>query len=170
MCIPATFVNFAYGSNMLTRRMRERAPSARAVAVAVLSGYELRWHKISKDGSGKCDVVPIATTPDAVTGVLYEILTSEKGELDKAEGLGNGYAETEMVVESESGSTRALVYYATNVDPSAVPYTWYKALVVAGAKEHSLPVAYIRKLDAVSARVDSNVKRAQKYFSIANAV
>lgn len=50
-----TFLNFAYGSNMLTDRLRERVPSARPVAVARLAGHSLRWHKVSIDGSGKCD-------------------------------------------------------------------------------------------------------------------
>ena len=51
-----TFLNFAYGSNLLTYCLRERVPSARPVTVARLAGHSLRWHKVSMDGSGKCDV------------------------------------------------------------------------------------------------------------------
>lgn len=50
--------SFAYDSNMLSARLRERAPSARALGVAVLRVHELKWHKVAKDGSGKCDLVP----------------------------------------------------------------------------------------------------------------
>jgi gamma-glutamylcyclotransferase len=49
----ATIVNFAYGSNMLTRRLRERAPSARTVGTGVLHGHTLRWHKVGQDSSGQ---------------------------------------------------------------------------------------------------------------------
>lgn len=56
-----TFLNFAYGSNMLTARLRERVSSARPVGTACLPGFSLRWHKVSVDRSGKCDVVEDAT-------------------------------------------------------------------------------------------------------------
>ena len=45
-----SFITFAYGSNMLTSRLRRRCPSAMPLGVATLIGYELRWHKKSKDG------------------------------------------------------------------------------------------------------------------------
>lgn len=51
------FLSFACGSNMLTARLRERVSSARPVGTACLPGFSLRWHKVSVDGSGKCDVV-----------------------------------------------------------------------------------------------------------------
>jgi len=45
---------FAYGSNMLTRRLKAplRAPSAVARAVASIAGFAVRFHKVSADGSG----------------------------------------------------------------------------------------------------------------------
>ena len=48
---------FAYGSNMSSRRLRERMPGARAESRAILPCHRLAWHKIGKDGSGKCDIV-----------------------------------------------------------------------------------------------------------------
>lgn len=164
-----TFLNFAYGSNMLTRRLRERVPSAQPIAVAVLTGYELRWHKVSQDGSGKCDVVQVNAPQAKVVGVVYEILSSEKAALDAAEGLGNGYAEKQVVLETEGGEVHAQTYYATNIESSQVPYAWYKALVVAGAKEHGLPDEYVSAIEAVAANADANASRAEKNFTIANA-
>ena len=163
-----TFLNFAYGSNMLTRRLQERVPSARPISIASLTGYELRWHKVSQDHSGKCDVVQVETPQVKVLGIVYEILTSEKASLDAAEGLGNGYDEKQVVLETKGGTMQAQAYFATNIDPSQLPYTWYKALVVAGAKEHGLPAAYVSKLEAVAAKVDANAQRAAKNFAIAN--
>ena len=35
-------------------------------------------------------------------------------------------------------------------DPSLTPYDWYKAFVLAGAREHGLPQDYVAALDAVA--------------------
>lgn len=58
-----TVLYFAYGSNLCLPRLRSRVPSVALVGTAVLSGYELRWHKRSTDTSGKCDVIA-APDPD----------------------------------------------------------------------------------------------------------
>lgn len=169
MSAERTFLNFAYGSNMLTRRIQERVPSARRIATAILAGYELRWHKVNRDGSGKCDIVHVQTPQAKVLGVVYEILRSQKPALDAAEGLGNGYDEAQIVVQAAGGEMHVQTYFATEIDSSSVPYLWYKALVVAGAKEHGLPNAYISTLEAVAAAVDANAPRAAKNFAMANA-
>lgn len=152
-------VNFAYGSNMLSRRLQERVPSARALGVATLSGHQLRWHKLSKkDGSGKCDVV--AATPEAeVYGVLFAIALAEKPKLDAAEGLGAGYAERHVVVVHRGRPVTATMYYATNINAALKPYSWYRELVVAGAREHGLPEAYVAALEGVPVIQDADGKR-----------
>lgn len=155
----ATFVMFTYGSNMLTARIRERCPSAAALGMAELHGYELRWHKRSRHGSGKCDVVETSGAPVVVYGVLYEIPIGEKPALDRAEGLGNGYEEKYVEVTFKEAPRVASIYYATDIDPSLKPYTWYKALVVAGAKEHNLPEKYIERLLATDAMEDPSRER-----------
>lgn len=157
-----TFVSFAYGSNMLSSRIQERCPSARALGVAELHGHELKWHKRSTDGSGKCDVVQAKDEKRIVYGVLFEIPATEKSELDKAEGLGNGYEEKQVQVVFAGKPRTVTLYAATNTDSSLKPYTWYKAFVVAGAKEHKLPNEYIRQLEAVEATQDPNRERHDK--------
>lgn len=152
-----SFVTFAYGSNMFTARIRERCPSARVIGVAELRGYELRWHKVSKkDGSGKCDIVAVDTPNASVFGVLYEIAVHDKTALDRAEGLGAGYEEIKIEVDCGGRQVTAKAYRATNINPSLRPYTWYRALVIAGAKEHGLPARYIAGLESVPADHDSN--------------
>ena len=160
-----TFLYFAYGSNMLTRRLLGRTPSARTVGVATLAGHELRWHKVSKDGSGKCDIVP-AAVDSAVYGVLYEIALTDKPALDKAEGLGWGYKQVQLEVQSEIGPLLALSYQATNIDHGTKPYDWYKALVVAGAQEHKLAADYVQALQAVTAVEDWNGQRAAENLRV----
>ncbi|HXT40654.1 MAG TPA: gamma-glutamylcyclotransferase family protein [Candidatus Angelobacter sp.] len=161
---PKTFVTFAYGSNMLCSRIQdqERCPSARALGVAELHGHELKWHKRSKDGSGKCDVVQAKDKKQIVYGVLFEIAASEKSELDTAEGRGNGYEEKQVQVVFGGAPRTVSLYAATKTDSSLKPYTWYKAFVVAGAKEHKLPSEYIRQLEAVEATQDPDRERERR--------
>lgn len=139
-----------------------RCPSARALGVGELRGYELKWHKRSTDGSGKCDVVPANDENQIVYGVLFEISASEKSKLDEAEGLGNGYEEKQVQVVFAGKPRTVTLYAATKTDSSLKPYTWYKAFVVAGAKEHKLPGEYIRQLEAVEATEDPNRERHDK--------
>src|SRR4249920_812082 len=85
---------FAYGSNMLTARLRERVPSATAIGIGRLEGHVLCWDKRSwRDGSGKCDAEYTGQRSDVVWGVVFEFELEEKPALDQAEGLGNGYME-----------------------------------------------------------------------------
>jgi len=158
---PNTFLYFAYGSNMATRRLRaaRRCPSAQAQGVAELRGYELRWHKKSKkDGSGKCDVVH-GNGEARVLGVLFSIADGERGELDDAEGQGKGYERSQMAVWHGSVELQATLYVATCTDATLKPYMWYKAWVVAGAKEHGLPADYIAMLEATPAIEDPEQAR-----------
>ena len=153
------FTTFAYGSNMPTARLRERCPSATPVGVAVLNGYELRWHKRSIDGSGKCDIVPTASPETRVFGVLYRVAAYEKRNLDQAEGLGQGYAEIDIDVLCDGTPIAAKAYQATDIDHSLRPFSWYRALVVAGAREHRMPEDYIALLEAVATQEDSDRAR-----------
>ena len=165
-----TFVVFAYGSNMLTTRLQERCSSARALGTAELRGYALRWHKRSRtDGSGKCDVVESAAAGAVVFGVLYEIALHEKRALDVAEGLGHGYEAKSVGVVFEGTKRAPLLYYATDIEPSLRPYAWYKAFVVAGAREHGLPAKYIDRLEATEATEDPDRERDARNRKILTA-
>ena len=154
-----TFVTFAYGSNMLTRRIKARCLSATPLGIARLDGHELRWHKRSRDDSGKCDVVESATAGAVVFGVLFRIEKAEERALDKAEGVGRGYEKRTATVTCSGEPHSASVYFATDIEDSLKPYTWYKALVVAGAKEHCLPAAYVAHLEAAEAIKDLDGER-----------
>jgi gamma-glutamylcyclotransferase len=165
-----TFHYFAYGSNLLSARLKERTPSARVVGPAVLDRHELRWHKAAADGSGKCDVVQVdEPVGRQVLGVVYQIALSEKPDLDAAETLGVGYAEREAVVQIAGSSLNAWLYYAIKIDAGSVPYDWYKALVLGGAKEHALDARYVRMLQAVQSKQDEDTLRAERHFGLANS-
>lgn len=154
-----TFVTFAYGSNMPVARLHKRCPSARAIGIAQLPGHELRWHKRSIDSSGKCDIVAVDTPHASVFGVLYEIAAHQKTALDKAEGLGAGYEEIEIEVLCDGNPVKATAYQATNTDSTLRPYTWYRALVISGAKEYGLSASYIAGLESSPADEDTDLAR-----------
>ncbi|MGO8374635.1 gamma-glutamylcyclotransferase family protein [Rhizobium ruizarguesonis] len=159
------FIAFAYGSNMPAARLQEPCPSARPVGVAELRGYELRWHKKSKDGSGKSDIVATDRPGASVFGVHYKVLSSERAGLDRAEGLGSGYDETDIEVHRGPDQLTAKAYAAA-IDPLLKPYTWYRDLTIAGAREHGLPPDYIAGLESVSAEKDPDEKRHNTHVAL----
>ena len=155
---------FAYGSNMLTARLRERVPSATAIGIGQLAGHALRWDKRSwGDGSGKCDAEATGRQDDVVWGVLFELDPDDKPALDKAEGLGAGYMEKTVQILTDAGPVTAVTYYATDKDASLRPYHWYKGLVIAGAREHGLPPSYRSRLELVVTVSDPNPARASAH-------
>ena len=148
----STYRYFAYGSNMSTARLRGRVPSARPLCRGRLLHHALRWHKLGRDGSGKCDVAYCGkSSTDVVWGVLFDIDWAEKRLLDTAEGLGIGYLEKNVTIASCDGDCAALTYQAKAdmTAPSLRPHEWYKAHVLRGAREHGLPDHYVAALEAV---------------------
>ncbi|TPJ72807.1 RES domain-containing protein [Mesorhizobium sp. B2-6-2] len=163
---PATFVYFAYGSNMSSERLRFRVSSCRPLGVATLVGHALRFHKVSIDKSSKCNAYATGNADDVVVGVLYSIRRSQKTDLDTAEGLGKGYDDAMInVISLDSSVVEAVTYFATEdaIDEKLSPYTWYKDFVEEGAAEHHLPQSYVNKYIApIVAVTDSDVKREKR--------
>jgi cation transport regulator ChaC len=146
---------FAYGSNMSTPRLESRVRSANAISVAGLHGHKLRFRKKSISGSGKCDVENTGDPGDVVYGVVFEIASSDKAALDKIEGLGKWYEEKNVIVVSATGEKfEAVTYFAINIDASMKPCDWYKEHVLRGAREHGIPVEYIKDIEAIESTPD----------------
>jgi len=159
---------FAYGSNMLTRRLcaPTRTPSAVAVSTGYVAGRRLTFDKVSKDGTGKCDAEATGRTTDRTYGVLFEIAASEKPALDRSEGLNKGYREENVTVATPVGDREAFTYIATAKELALCPYHWYKASVIAGAVEHGLPQPYIEWLRAFHSKADPDAKRRAENESL----
>jgi gamma-glutamylcyclotransferase (GGCT)/AIG2-like uncharacterized protein YtfP len=156
---------FAYGSNMSSMRLKARVPSAAVIGTGVLRGHRLVFHKVSNDGSGKCDVTE--SESDDVMGVLYEINEIEKLALDRVEGLNHGYDEKAVNVQLASGEVvSAVTYFATNTDPGLRPYTWYKRHVLEGAREAKLPSDYTSEIEKISAIEDSDKLREASELAV----
>ena len=161
-----TITYFAYGSNMSFKRLKKRVKSAKPKGKGVLRSHRLAFHKVSKDGSGKCDI-PSATDSDVVRGRLYHIDVKDEGPLDRYEGRRHGYDKKFVTVELDSGVTvRAMTYYATAIDCTLKPYTWYIEHILVGAKEACLPPDYIKKIEEAEAITDPCKKREEEELGI----
>lgn len=161
------FLYFAYGSNMWSRRLLERTPSAVAVGTGHIESYRLTFDKVSIDGSGKCNITS-TTQPNRVYGVLFRINLTEAQALDRAEGLGKGYEKAEVRVVGPSGAVVAVAYIANRTDPLLRPYDWYKEFVIRGATEHELPEAYIDDIRSVASNPDPDPERSARNRSLSS--
>ncbi len=166
-------IYFAYGSNMLERRLQDmsRAPSATFEAIAVLRGRELRFNKRGSDGSGKCNLVEGGEPNCEVFGVLFDIAEKDFATLDAAEDTHRGgYTRCRVVVERLDSAQQVEVetYIANDdfVDENLKPFDWYQALVVAGAMQHRLPSTYSAKLRAVRSLPDSDPDRRDRELDL----
>lgn len=159
---------FSYGSNMSRRRLQARVPSARFVAVAELPGHRMLFHKRSRaDGSAKCDADYTGDARHRVIGVVWDIAESEKGDLDRVEGLGYGYDEKIVPVITREGERLDVqVYVATDIDPALSPYRWYWEHVRIGARENALPADYIEWIENVSVEEDPEPERHRDELAI----
>jgi hypothetical protein len=132
-----------------------------------LKEHQLRFHKLSKDGSGKCDAYFTGSENDYVIGALFDIDPCEKMALDIAEGLGFGYSEKSVILTSQAEQQiEAFTYYALIIDASLKPYSWYLNHVLVGANESQLPADYIEIIGTVASMQDADLIRHAKELGI----
>lgn len=153
---------FAFGSNMLRQRLARRCPSARALRPVILENHAFTFSKIGRDGSGKATVVE--QDASLVYGVLYTLDAREIDVLDTYEGRGKGYDRVEdCALLDLDGATRfsACTYRAPKAyrDAAALPFDWYHALVMAGARQNGLPEDYIAAIAGLECRPDPDPLR-----------
>ncbi len=154
---------FAYGSNMLTKRLQKRCPGAVSKERAYADDWTVKFSKPSKDCSGKATLSPKngCRTP----GMLFEIPEAEVCCLDKAEGVGYGYERinTFYVRLAKSGKIIPVAtYLATHTKPDLKSYDWYLALVIAGAREHISDEDHHEMLHQVAYKCDPCCDRKER--------
>ena len=163
-----TFCYFAYGSNMLTERLKVRCPRAKAIGCAIADGQVIEFSKRSKDNSGKATLS--GKTGARTVGVLFEIPKNERDDLDDAEGVsGGGYERCNEFVVSlvdGDGTMTATTYLATKTESGLKPYDWYLALVIAGASEHDLGEDCLASLRRVNSKRDPRASRCTRIEAI----
>lgn len=143
-----TFDHFAYGSNLSSRRLRERCQSAQPIAKGYVRGRELRFHKVGRDGTGKADAVWTGDQEHRLWGVIYRCALAEQDILNRCESLGVGYQSVPVEVQVGGKVMSTFMYQAMpdKIDPKIRPSSWYTDHVLEGIREHRLPLDYLRRI------------------------
>ena len=139
---------FAYGANMSSERLRSHVCCARAIGRAKLLNQRMVCNKKGEDGSGKANL--IESPGDVVWGVLYEVDSAELHKLDRAEG-GYNRMSTQSMTEGDN-PIDVDVYVSTKLTADPIPYTWYKDIILCGAREHELPTGYLQYLEQLPSK------------------
>lgn len=152
---------FAYGSNLHPVRLTERVPSAELIGAAEWPHHRLAFHKKSDDGSGKCNMHYSGSGSDLVYGAIYRMRPEHKHQLDRFEGRGYGYTDSQIVLGHGGNEYTCFTYLAqqTHIVDRLMPYHWYKKLVILGARYLGFPESYIASIDAVPSTEDPDPAR-----------
>lgn len=146
----------AYGSNLLPARLRARLQSIRVLGTVALPGWQLHFHKLGADGSGKCNLLE---TPGGIAyGAVYELSLDAKARLDEIEGLGKGYRDAVLTL-ADHGDAHVYLAEPAHIDDTLTPYDWYHAFVLAGGRHHGFPARYLERIAAVRVVIDPNERR-----------
>ncbi|XP_078271205.1 gamma-glutamylcyclotransferase-like [Rhinoraja longicauda] len=147
------FNYFAYGSNMLRRRLLLQNPTAVQVSVGCLKGYRLAFGEIgihsSRWGGGAATIIP--SPNDEVWGVIWCLKGDDRQSLDDQEGVQEGiYSPMEVKVEQKDrgGEIICLTYQMNHFNVSLTS-PLYKEVIIRGARESGLPSEYMKKLDTI---------------------
>ena len=136
--------NFAYGSNMLSSRMKSnypikevRCPGAELVGIARLDDYRF----IISDRKQKASV--IKAPGKYVLGVLWSISKEEERTLDIKEGTNMdppSYYKKYMDVQCNGDTIKALVYVDSSdkINKAKKPTSEYIGYIIDGAIEHKI--------------------------------
>ena len=138
---------FAYGSNLCRSRLLERIGATPYDGVARLAGYSFRFHKLGRDGSGKANAFQTGEPDDVVWGVIVEVDADQLGLLDRFEPRYDR-VEVDLWRPGRTSPTVANTYVAqpSAVDPTLLPFAWYKKLVVDGGAARGLPSGYLKTI------------------------
>jgi len=153
----------AYGSNLWPARLKARIGPFTVAGNARLPDHALSFAKRGADGSGKCT---LQACPGAVAwAAVYELPVAARATLDRIEGVGRGYSVRWLDLP---GYGRCFVYLGEPgwLDPGLAPFDWYHALVLAGARHHGFPPAYVSRIGTTVAIRDAERARAADHYAL----
>jgi gamma-glutamylcyclotransferase (GGCT)/AIG2-like uncharacterized protein YtfP len=136
-------LHFAYGANMERAGMARRCPGAAALGPAMLEGFRFF---VTRDGYASVMRAP----GERVHGVLWRLTARDLAALNAFESLESGlYRRVMLPVRTGEKRARALVYVGRSPgEGRARP--GYLDLVIAAARDWSLPRAYIESLERLA--------------------
>ena len=146
---------FAYGSNMSRQQLFERLGEYGNLDggfVASLQGFEICFHKISKNQPGYGFATIIKNPKCTVHGVLIKLNSTQISVLDRFEGVKSKpphYEKKGITVKTKQGDVvNAFTYIAhpKRMNKELRPSKVYLQTILTGAKEHDIEESYIEKL------------------------
>ena len=141
-------VYFAYGSNLLSSRMRERVPSAEPRGPARLADHRLTTDKRGRDGTGKANLRP--GPGECVWGVVWRL---DAGDWERLDAIEIGYRRVAVDLVGSGGERiRAETYISDRLTDDPVLDPAYKRCLVDGARAHGPPGDWVRRLEALPER------------------
>ncbi|CAH0592622.1 unnamed protein product [Chrysodeixis includens] len=149
-----TFFYFAYGSNLLAKRLLLRNPSAVFYSTARLDGHRLDFNQISETWNGAVATI-VEDEDEDVVGILWTLNMDQQHLLDEQEGVELGwYFPKNVTVTTPYGKkvvarTYEEVEETPKIDkgtlrpPDRTPSSTYLEVILLGAIEAGLPPDYI---------------------------
>lgn len=149
----AAFEYFAFGSNLLQKRIHILNPSAVFRTTARLDGYRLEFDNYipGKAWHGASATITKAQG-EHVWGVIWTLDESHRATLDSQEGVDEGIYEAFSVdVTSPKGEVIGCRTYSLlkRGSQDRRPSPQYLDVIIRGAIEHNLPSEYIDKLKRI---------------------
>lgn len=134
---------FAYGSNMNHQQLlKERAPGARFIGPAMLSGYWLVFDGYSSLWGGPvANVIP--SPGDEVWGGLFELGEEDLQKLDQCEGCPRYYSRREVTIQRPGREKVTAWIYQRPAQAPGVPSRRYLGQILQGARDCHVPGDYI---------------------------
>ncbi|KAK4873395.1 hypothetical protein RN001_015424 [Aquatica leii] len=151
--MPDTFAYFAYGSNLLAKRMHLNNPSAIRIGVGRLNNYRLDFTRYSKRWHG-CSATIVPHNGYFVWGALWEVSMKDLPNLDRQEGVHQSIYHRFLInAELLDGSVKECYVYEQVTNPTLhyklkelpldrQPSQLYKDTITKGASESKLPDKY----------------------------
>lgn len=147
---------------MHVERLRRRLKHIVPLEGARLEHHLMNFGKRGVDGSAKCNIEPAADS--CVFGVMFRLRESLLADLDVIEG--SGYARITVLARGLNSDQYYQAYCyrakAKAVAADSLPFDWYRAFVVDGARMHGLPEPYVAALACIPARPDPNRFRQRR--------
>ncbi|GBP37478.1 Gamma-glutamylcyclotransferase [Eumeta japonica] len=155
-----TFLYFAYGSNLLKRRILINNPSAEFIGIGKLDNHQLDFMKYSDHWRGTSATI-VPTESAHTWGALWKIKNEDLPALDKQEGVDTNwyFPKTVSVVSSDGIKYECRTYQQTinpqpRLDDDEIPEdrrpsSTYLDCIIIGAMECQLPEYYIEKLKKI---------------------
>ncbi len=161
-----------YGSNLHPNRLIERVGPVECVGKVRLPGWKLVFDKRGSDGSAKANLRAAPGSDVEAWGALFELDQKQYSILDRFEGAGRGYDSFWMDVIVDGKQRPALTYLTPSHwrAETARPWTWYRDLVVAGARFHAFPQTVVQSIEQIEVRQDPDLERSQRHQALLAAM